>query len=180
MKNAIFIIATALLAVSCNAPDNSATMKEDANRAKMQRFYDEVFNAHNPNAIDSFCTTAFVDHMPDPGTDGKGIEVTKTSFKNFFAGFPDIHVTTHFIVAHGDTVTSYINMTGTNSGPMMGMAATNKKVDVDAIDIVVLKDGKATDRWGYSDAMKMMQQLGLMPAPGAAPDTAMKPAETKK
>jgi hypothetical protein len=66
-------------------------------------------------------------------------------------------------------------MTGTNSGPMGNMPATNKKINIKGIDIVALKDGKATQRWGYFDNMAMMMQMGMMPGGGAPPPPADSP-----
>ena len=47
----------------------------------------------------------------------------------------------------------------------MGMPATNKKIDVEGVDIIRFKNGKAVEHWGVYDNMKMMQQLGMMPPP---------------
>ena len=53
-------------------------------------------------------------------------------------------------------------MTGTNTGSFMGMLPTNKKVDIMGVDYVTLNsDGKVIEHWGFSDDMKMMQQLGM-------------------
>ncbi len=170
MKKLLSIIAVAAIAVSCNAPTNTSNTNNmaDANKAKVQRFYDEVINAHNPAMVDSFCQADFLDHNPDQGHSGKGIEDLKAQFKEFFAAFPDIHVKTNFMVAEGDKVVGHVTMSGTNSGAMGGMPATNKKIEIDGIDIIQIKDGKANERWGVFDTMKMMSQLG-MPGPGAPP-----------
>ncbi len=77
------------------------------------------------------------------------------------------------MISHGDTVIAHVTMTGTNSGPMMGMPATNKSYKIDGVDIIVMKDGKAADRWGYFEDMKMMQQLGMMPDMSKMHDQAM-------
>jgi predicted ester cyclase len=84
------------------------------------------------------------------------------------------------MVAEGDKVMAHVTMTGTNSGPMMGMPATNKQVSVDGIDLIMIKDGKATERWGYFDTMKFMAQMGMMPPPGTMPDSMMKADGMKK
>lgn len=181
MKKLIYVFAIAVMAESCKMPDNNAdSPKAEANKARMQKFYDEVINAHSIAAADSFCTADFVDHNPDQGHSGKGIDDLKASFKDFMTGFPDVHEATNFMIAKGDTVMAYITMTGTNSGPMGGMAATNKQMNIEGIDIIVLKDGKAAERWGVFDNMKMMAQLGMMPPPGAAPDSAMAKKDGEK
>jgi predicted ester cyclase len=46
----------------------------------------------------------------------------------------------------------------------MGMPATGKRFEVEEIDIVrFFEDGLAHEHWGIFDAMKMMQQLGVIP-----------------
>jgi len=172
MKNLIYIFAIAVCFASCNMADNSASMKPTAIQEQMQKFYDQVINAHNPAAMDSFCTADFLDHNPDQGHTGKGIDDAKASFTEFFAAFPDVHITANFFVESEDKCAAHVTMTGTNSGMMGNMPATNKQVTVDGIDLIKVKDGKATERWGFFDTMKMMTDLGLMPAPGAMPDSA--------
>jgi predicted ester cyclase len=50
----------------------------------------------------------------------------------------------------------------------MGIPATGKSIDVQAIDIVRFgDDGLAHEHWGVFDVMAMMQQLGVVP--GGAP-----------
>ena len=174
MKNLVYVFIIAVIALSCNTMSSSSSANTEANKAKTQAFYDQVINAHNTAAIDSFCAADFVDHNPDEGHSGKGLDDLKASFKDFFTGFPDVHVTTNFMVAEGDTVVSHVTMTGTNSGAMMGMPATNKQVSVDGVDIIVVKDGKAVERWGIFDNRKMMQDLGMMPQQGMMQDTTKK------
>jgi predicted ester cyclase len=175
MKRLSILMLLAVSISSCNNGGNdSSNDKEAANKAKVQRFYDEVINGHNANAIDSFCHTDFTDHDPGQGHTGKGIDDLKANFNEMFAGLPDVRATTNLMIASGDTVVTYMTMTGTNTGPMGPMPATNKQINIKGIDIVVLKDGKATDRWGIFDNMTMMAQMGMMG--GGAPADSSKPA----
>ena len=49
----------------------------------------------------------------------------------------------------------------------MGVPATGKSIDVQAIDIVRFgDDGLAHEHWGVFDAMTMMRQLGVVPGGG--------------
>ncbi|MBK5284103.1 MAG: ester cyclase [Bacteroidia bacterium] len=183
MKNLIYLFAVVVLASSCNMADNTADMKATAAKERVQQFYDQVINAHNVAMIDSFCSPDFLDHNPDPGHSGKGIEDMKAGFSEFFAEFPDVNFKTNFMMADGDKVMAHVTMTGTNSGAMGDMPATNKQVSIDGIDVVVMKDGKAVERWGFFDSRKMMADLGMMPPPGtppAAPAEPMKMEEQKK
>ena len=144
---------------------------QDSNKAGTKGFYEDVFNAHNPAAVDKYCTTDFVDHNPDPGMTGKGSDELKKALINWFAAFPDIHVTVDKMVAEGDMFAAVCTFTGTMKGDMMGAKATNKPFKVTGVDVMKIKDGKATDRWGAFDAMGMVMQTGMqMPPPPAAPD----------
>ncbi len=181
MKKLLYLVPVAIMA-SCQAPapESAASDPSDMNMQLTQRFYDEVLNAHNPAMTDSFCAVDVVDHQADAShPEGiRGLDNLRAMFADLFTGYPDLHVTVNFMVASGDTVVVHNTMTGTNSGPMAGMEPTNKAVNFDGVDIIVVRDGKCVEHWGYYEEMKMMTQLGLMPAPGAPSDsTAAMPAE---
>jgi steroid delta-isomerase-like uncharacterized protein len=182
MKHFILLSAFAIFFASCMNNKNMSLGGSDVitkNKAGMQAFFDKVFNAHNPAMVDSFCAASFVEHTPAPGQ-GTSRDDLKKFFAVYFAAFPDIHATVNFMVADTDKVVAHFTITGTNSGPMMGMPATNKKINVDGIDIVTLKNGMATEHWGYRDEMKMMQQLGMMPDSGKMMDDKAKMMDGKK
>jgi len=173
MKNFIYIFMIAEILTSCSSTNNNDNLKAEANKARIMRFYEEVLNAHNPSMVDSFCVSDFIDHNPDQGHTGKGLDDLKAGLNDFFTAFPDFKIKSNFMIASGDSVMVHMTMTGTNTGSMAGMPATGKQVSVDGVDIILLKDGKATERWGYFDMIKFMTQLGLMPEPGAIPDSSM-------
>jgi steroid delta-isomerase-like uncharacterized protein len=133
----------------------------DENKTLTRRFYEEVMNAHNISKIRSFCTNDFIDHHPDPGHDGKGLDDITAMFNEMFTAFPDLHATIEFMVAEGDMVVVYLTVTGTNTGPFSNMPPTNKSVKINGIDIIKIKNGKAIERWGVFQDLSMMTQLGL-------------------
>ena len=46
----------------------------------------------------------------------------------------------------------------------MGIPASGKSIDIQAIDIIVFNaDGLASEHWGVMDVMSMMQQIGAVP-----------------
>jgi steroid delta-isomerase-like uncharacterized protein len=154
-----------------NATDNRVAM----NKAGMQKFFDEVFNKHNPAMFDSCVTADYVEHDEMPGVPATR-EGTKKIFQQLFAAYPDINIKVNFMVADTSYVTAQFTMSGTNSGSWMGMPPTNKKFSIDGVDIVRFVNGKGVEHWGYRDDMKMMQQLGMMPDMNSSmpSDSAMK------
>jgi len=84
------------------------------------------------------------------------------------AAFPDLRFDAEDLLAEGDKVVGRARVTGSNTGSFMGMPATDKAFNIQAIDIVHFgEDGLAREHWGVMDMMSMMQQLGL--APGVPP-----------
>ena len=135
-------------------------MPEDP-KTVVRRFYDEV-SAGNLDIVDELVADDFVEHEEFPG-----IEPNKEGVKQFFAlfrsAFPDLRMEPHEMVAEGDLVCARVTMTGTHEGEFMGMPASGKPVEVQAIDMLRIGDGQATEHWGVTDAMTMMQQLGAIP-----------------
>ncbi len=156
--------ACVLLLASCQKADPQAAMREK-NKAAMKAIND-AFTSGDVGVLDTYIAPDVIEHSPDPMMKGTGLEAVKGMLKSLHAMYPDFTVTTNYMVAEGDLVVSQSTMTGTNSGSVEGMPATNKRINVDGVDIVRFKDGKGIEHWGYYDAMKMMQQLGMMPPPG--------------
>jgi steroid delta-isomerase-like uncharacterized protein len=128
----------------------------------MRRAYDAI----NAGSVDGFAESIaddFVEHEefpPFPPTK----EGVKQFFAAYLAAFPDLKFEVEDMVLSGDTVWTRARATGTNTGDFMGMPATGKKVDVSLIDIVRFgDDGLGHEHWGVLDALKMMQQLGVVP-----------------
>jgi steroid delta-isomerase-like uncharacterized protein len=89
---------------------------------------------------------------------------TRELFTTFIAGFPDLRFEAEDVIESDDKVVARIRITGTNKGDFMGVPASGKPIDIQAIDIVRFgEDGLAHDHWGVMDVMTMMQQIGAVP-----------------
>lgn len=131
-------------------------------KAIAHRMYDEVMNGGNLDLIDEIVHDDFVEHEEMPGmpTDK---EAPREFVRAMRAGFSDFQATIEDIVQEGDTIVVRARMRGTHDGEFMGIAATGKKMDVAAMDMVRFQDGKAIEHWGVTDTLAMMQQLGQVP-----------------
>jgi predicted ester cyclase len=68
-------------------------------------------------------------------------------------------------MSQGDKVVTRVTFRGTHKGELMGIPPTGKTVTMSLIDIHRMEGGQIAERWGESDAMGMMQQLGVAPPP---------------
>ena len=132
--------------------------------ALTRRFINEVINEGNLDVIDEALDDEFVEHEEFPGLP-PGKEGPRFFVTMFREGFPDLSATIEDIIVEGNKVVSRVRFSGTHRGEFMGIPPTGKKIDVQAIDIVAYRDGKATDHWGVTDQLAMMQQLGVIEEP---------------
>jgi predicted ester cyclase len=146
---------------------NVVTMSTEVNKASVRRFYDEVFNKKNRAAIDEFIAPNQVDHAAPPGTPG-GLAGAKQLLGMYLTAFPDFHLTVEDMIAEGDRVVARFTMRGTQQGAFMDIPPTGKQVTVTAIDINCISGGKSVEHWIEMDTLGLLQQLGVIPAPGQA------------
>ena len=66
----------------------------------------------------------------------------------------------------GDEIVVRWTARGTNTGDYFGMPATGKPIEITGMNTWNVRDGKAIEGWVNRDDMLMMQQLGVVPAPG--------------
>ncbi len=124
----------------------------------------ECVGAGDVDGFVSHLSDDFVEHEVAPGT-----EPTKAGTKQLFtmlvAGFPDLRFDAEDVLESGDKVVTRARVTGTNKGDFMGIPASGKSIDIQAIDIVRFgDDGLAHEHWGVMDIMAMMQQIGAIPS----------------
>ena len=83
---------------------------------------------------------------------------------------PDVIGTIKNAAASGSIVAQEITWEGTHTGPLDGpggtIPATGKRVAVPASFWVTFQGEQVKEAHHYLDAMSLLQQLGVMPAPG--------------
>lgn len=142
-------------------------MSEQDNKAVVRRYYDEVLNQRNIDLLDELAVEDYVEHDPFPDQ-GNGRADLKARVAGFCAAFNPLQFTIQDMIAEGDKVVVRWTNAGTDSGGFMGIPATGKDFGVAGIDIHVVRDGKLAEHWHVVDLLTQMQQLGLVPGPGAA------------
>ncbi|MFN8456057.1 MAG: ester cyclase [Anaerolineae bacterium] len=84
----------------------------------------------------------------------------------FRSAFPDIQDMVEDQIADGDKVVTRTTARGTHQGELMGIPATGRQITVTAIAIDRIADNRIVERWLNFDQLGMLQQLGVIPAPG--------------
>ena len=99
----------------------------------------------------------------DPGLPFKviGPGGVKALAEALLPGIPDMQLPIEDIIAEGEKVLVRLRVKGTHGGPLMGMAATGRKIDIAVLDLFQVRDGKLIEHWALLDNLGMLKQLGV-------------------
>jgi steroid delta-isomerase-like uncharacterized protein len=132
----------------------------ETNKALIQRFNDEAWNARNLDVLDELCIPQIVVH--NPPTEflyGHGVGGLKLAITDYTTAFPDLVATVEDMVAEGDAVSERWTGTGTHLGSLMGIPASGKQVTWSGITTYRFADGKIVEMWWAWDTMGLMRQI---------------------
>jgi steroid delta-isomerase-like uncharacterized protein len=137
-------------------------MSVEDNKAAVRRFYQEVINGRNPDALDELLVPDGVDHT----FGSQSTEQAKRFFAMVYQAFPDLHAEVHDVIAEGDLVAVRSTYTSTHQGEFLGIPATGKQTTTNGVEYFRMQDGKQVEHWGGPDTFSFLVQLGVMPGPG--------------
>ena len=81
--------------------------------------------------------------------------------ETFVDAFPDLQVSLDDELSSGEKVVTRWTSRGTHEGELMSIAPTGSRIEVTAVGIWRVADGKIAEAWLVFDALGMMQQLGV-------------------
>jgi predicted ester cyclase len=139
----------------------------EENKALIRRYFEEIFGKGNLDLVDEMCSPDIVNHAAVPER-RHGVEGLKAVIGFSRAAQPDQRWTSQRMVAEGDLVVVYGVREGTwQAKGFRGVPTpTDKRVAVELVHIFRIADGKIVEHWAVRDDLGMMQQLGVIPAPG--------------
>lgn len=119
---------------------------EAVNSGKLEQMHDLV----SPD-----CT----EHDPAPGQ-AAGPEGYIQFFTMMRTAFPDFKLEVERLVADEECVAFAYTATGTHQGDFMGIPATNRAIKARGLQISRFEEGKMVERWGSSDELGILKQIG--------------------
>ncbi|HEY3227884.1 MAG TPA: ester cyclase [Roseiflexaceae bacterium] len=136
----------------------------EQNKALMRRAVEEVWNRGNVDVLEELVASDFVIHAPQAEIHGRA--GAKQYLAMLREAFPDIHFTIEDQFADGDRVMTRWTARATHRGAFQGIPPTNKQVSLMGTDIDRIVNGKVVECWTSTDDLGLLQQLGVVPAPG--------------
>ena len=102
----------------------------------------------------------FTDHDPAAGQPA-GPSGPAWFWEQFGKSFTDVEREVIETIATPSHLITIMNLSGTHTGEFLGHAPTGKRFTVRNVQVLGFRDGRASDRWGSTDELGILQQLGL-------------------
>jgi steroid delta-isomerase-like uncharacterized protein len=125
---------------------SESTVTLEANKALIRRVFEEVIPAGDPRAMRDLMVPDFLDHDPLPGQPA-GAAGGEYVVSTMHTAHPDLRFSIDDLVAQEDRVVIRWTLRGTNTGPMLGRPPSGQPVELAAIVIFRIADGRIAERW---------------------------------
>jgi steroid delta-isomerase-like uncharacterized protein len=122
----------------------------------------EAINSGNLEVLRELVTPHVVEHDSAPNQ-GPGAQGYIDMFTEMRSAFPDLSVSPEHVTADEDSVALAYTMTGTQQGDFMGIKPTGRKITARGVQIARYENGLMVERWGSSDQLGILEQLGVKP-----------------
>ena len=133
-------------------------MSIEQNKAVVRRFNKEVIENKKVELMDELFLPTFINRSVKPGFSA-GPDGMVDFLKMFWDAFSDIKVEIHDQIGEGDKVTTRKTINGIHTGTFMNIPATNKKIEMNVIDIVRIREGKYAEHWNVIDMQGLFSQI---------------------
>jgi steroid delta-isomerase-like uncharacterized protein len=152
--------------VESDVPTRERVRKEEIsmsaeNEALVRRYVEEVYDQRKLEVVDEIFAPDFTLHDPDYPGGEIGPEGITRIVETFVGAFPDLQITLDDELSSADKVVTRWTTRGTHQGELMGIAPTGRRIEVTAVGIWRVAEGKIAEAWLVFDAFGMMQQLGV-------------------
>jgi predicted ester cyclase len=140
------------------------------NRALLDRYVDR-YNADDLDGVIDLYAADATQIMPDGRFDGR--EAIRERLAQELAAFSDVHHTVRSFVEEGDAFCDEWTFEGTHTAPLRlpdgnELPPTGKRIEVNGMELVLVRDGKVILNTLYYDNLAVAAQLGVIPAGAAA------------
>jgi steroid delta-isomerase-like uncharacterized protein len=130
----------------------------ERNKDIVRRLVDRFVNALDMDVADEIFVEDCVNHPPPPQPASGRAEI-KAFVAELHAGFPGIRFEITHLLAEDDRVALYLLGRGTHTAPFRGIAATGRDVQLAAVSIFRMRDGRIVERYNTTDIDGLLRQI---------------------
>ena len=146
----------------------SETLEVDQRVATAREFVAQVLNGHDPERARDFFTADVAWHGGALGT-VNGVDTVVPLLGGFIDALTDIDAAEQEVIASGDLVALRLVVSATHTGNLLGVPATDRRIQWDAVDIYrVTDDRRISEQWAFEDLAAILSQAGAISLPWAS------------
>jgi steroid delta-isomerase-like uncharacterized protein len=139
----------------------------EANHALVRRWFNEVWTEGKESTIDELYAPGCVAHgLGDTEADVHGPEEFKQFWRNLRSAIPDVRVDVEDSVAEAHKAAVRVLLTGTHTGYGLGVEPTGRRVRIQGVILVHIRDGRIVEGWNSYDQLGLLRQIGALPSEG--------------
>jgi predicted SnoaL-like aldol condensation-catalyzing enzyme len=123
--------------------------------------FTQAFNNRNITALDKLVAVNEIEHSSFAR---QGLNGVKQYFSDLITAFPDLHITIDHIIADGNNVVVFTNITGTPSQALIsaaGIPISEKNISFKTADLYRIAGNKIVEHWDILESLKILQSFGL-------------------
>ena len=138
-------------------------MTIDDNKNLIRRYIEKAVNTGDVENLDEFISPDYFETL-DPDKKTVGVEGARQHIMGVRHTFPDLHLTVEKQIAEGDWVVTCITARATHRGEWLGMKPTGKKVEITAVNVDKIADGKIVEHGGAANMFEALFGIGAIKA----------------
>jgi predicted ester cyclase len=144
---------------------NCPATSEEENKALVEGYWNDVYNAKDPQRIPDYLSDDFVRNNPErPPSNEPGLDDDIALVAENLADYPDVHVTVDQMVAEGNMVSALLTRTGTQRGSISpwNAPASDTPSTIWIMLMYRVECGKLAEVWAVADYLSMLRQTGIV------------------
>jgi predicted ester cyclase len=120
--------------------------------------YIKAYESGEQKNINAFLHPSYM-YYPPGGGEPLALAARIRDEAFFFSAFSNIKIAVEDTVSEDDKVACRITMKCTYTGSYQGIAATNRRITINYMEIFQFKDGKIVGEWAEFDMFSILNQL---------------------
>jgi steroid delta-isomerase-like uncharacterized protein len=136
-------------------------MPEVDAKALVRRYYEEVVNTGAVDEVARFVSPDYVE-VHDNTRHAIGLEGVKQHIRGVRQTYPDLHLTIEQQIAEGEWVATRVTMRGTHLGEWIGIRPTGRVLEVTAVNIDRVVDGRIVEHGGAANLLGPLLEIGAI------------------
>jgi predicted ester cyclase len=133
----------------------------DRNKLLVRRDYEEIVNTGDVERLSEFISSDYVEVHRNT-RHHVGLEGAKEHVAGVRKTYPDLHLTIEPQIAEGEWVVTCVTSRGAHHGVWLGMKPTGKQVEMTAVNVDRVVDGRMVERGGAANLLEPLLEMGAV------------------